>query len=149
MDKLPVSADFRTPSSSRMLPWGRRYVNSDIFLDRMDRLNVRRNDGRAGAIDSAPQHADAGLLRESEALDSAWRFEIATLQVQKRLNTPEADAIAEAARVASAQIARRIDAAKAVTLDGLQAKARAILWSRHGEPLEDERLEDDGADQQD
>jgi hypothetical protein len=149
MDKLPVSADFRTPSSSRLLPLGRRYVNPDIFLDRMDRLNARRNDGRVGAINSAPQHADAGLLRECEALDSAWRYEVATLLVQKRLNTPEADAIAEAARAASAQIARRIDAAKAVTLDGLQAKARAFLWSRHGEPLEDEGFEDAGADRQD
>jgi hypothetical protein len=148
MDKFSVSADFRTPSSSRLLPLGRRYVNPDAFLDRMDRLNVRRRDGRLGAINSAPQHADAALLFECEALDSAWRYEVATLLVQKRLNTPEADAIAEAARAASAQIARRIDAAKAITLDGLQAKARALLWSRHGEPMDDEGFED-GADQQD
>jgi hypothetical protein len=147
MDKFSVSANFRTPSSSRLLPLGRRYVNPDVFLDRMDRLNARRQDGRAGAIDSAPQHPDAALLRECEALDSAWRYEVATVLVQKRLNTPEADAIAEAARAASAQIARRIEAARAVTLDGLKAKAQAILWSRHGEPLEDESLEGGGADQ--
>jgi hypothetical protein len=144
MDKFSVSVDFRTPSSSRSLPLGRRYVNPDAFLDRMDRLNARRQDGRSNAINSAPQHPDAGLLHECEALDSAWRYEVATLLVQKRLNTPEADAIAEAARAASAQIARRIEAARAMTLDGLKAKTRAILWSRHGEPLEDESSEGAG-----
>jgi hypothetical protein len=101
MDKFSVSVDFRTPSSSRSLPLGRRYVNPDAFLDRMDRLNARRQDGRSNAINSAPQHPDAGLLHECEALDSAWRYEVATLLVQKRLNTPEADAIAEAARAAT------------------------------------------------
>ena len=77
MDKFSVSVDFRTPSSSRSLPLGRRYVNPDAFLDRMDRLNARRADGRSGAINSAPQHPDAALLRECEALDSAWRYEVA------------------------------------------------------------------------
>ena len=148
MDKFSVSVDFRTPSSSRSLPLGRRYVNPDAFLDRMDRLNARRQDGRSSAINSAPQHPDAGLLHECEALDSAWRYEVATLLVQKRLNTPEADAIAEAARAASAQIARRIEAARAMTLDGLKAKARAILWSRHGEPLEVESSEGGRAGQE-
>ena len=82
------------------------------------------------------------LLREGAALDDAWRYEVATLIVQKRLNTPEADAIAEAARAATADIARRIEAAEAMTLDGLKVRARAMLWSRHGEPLEEEGLDE-------
>jgi hypothetical protein len=141
MDKFSVSMDFRGSSSSRLPLSLRRYVNPDAFLDRMERLNARRIGGR-GAISSAPQHPDAVLLREGAALDDAWRYEVATLIVQKRLNTPEADAIAEAARAATADIARRIEAAEAMTLDGLKVRARAMLWSRHGEPLEEEGLDE-------
>ena len=53
----------------------------------------------------------------------------------KRLNTPEADAMARSARAATARVAGRIEAARAITLDGPQVKARAILWRRNGEPL--------------
>ncbi|HYA73548.1 MAG TPA: hypothetical protein VEF36_10380, partial [Roseiarcus sp.] len=33
------------------------------------------------------------------------------------------------------RVAARIEAARAITLDGLKVKARAILWRRNGEPL--------------
>ena len=85
---------------------------------------------------SAPQHLDARLLEDGEALEAAWGYEIATLILMKRLRTPEADAAAKAARAATALIVDRIEAANAMTLDGLKVKARAVLWTRDGEPRE-------------
>lgn len=146
MHKFSISADFRGPSSSRSAALSHINVNPDAFLDRMERITVRRVGARS-AVASPPQHPDAKLLLDREALDTAWRYEVATLIVQKRLNSPEADAIAHAARAATAQIAARIEAARAVTLDGLKAKARAFLWSRHGEPLEGYDFEDGAADE--
>ena len=72
----------------------------------MERLNQRRNLALAGAVTSAPQHPDAMLLWEGEALDDAWRFEVAALIIQKRLSTTETDAIAQAAHAATAAIAK-------------------------------------------
>ena len=82
-----------------------------------------------------PQHLDARLLEDGEALEIAWGYEITTLIAKKRLKTPEADAVANEARAAAALVVARIEAAKALTLDGLKVKARAILWTRNGEPL--------------
>ena len=84
---------------------------------------------------SPPQRLDAKLLREGEDFEAAWAYEVATLIAMKRLNTPEADAMAKSARAATARVAARIEAARAITLDGLKVKARAILWRRNGEPL--------------
>jgi hypothetical protein len=108
----------------------------------MERLNTRRDAARTDAARPAPQHLDAKLLKELAALDKAWTYEVAASFVANRLNTAEADEIATAARVASAVIARRIEVATALTLDGLKVKARAALWRRHGEPLEAESLDD-------
>jgi hypothetical protein len=108
----------------------------------MERLNARRDAARTDAARPAPQHLDARLLNECEALDKAWTYEVAASYVANRLKTAEADEIAKAARAASAMIARRIEAATALTLDGLKVKARAALWRRHGEPLEADRPDD-------
>ncbi|HYA73547.1 MAG TPA: hypothetical protein VEF36_10375 [Roseiarcus sp.] len=84
---------------------------------------------------SPPQHLDARLLEDGEALEIAWAYEITMLIAKKRLRTPEADALANEARAAAALVVSRIEAANALTLDGLKVKARAILWTRNGEPL--------------
>ncbi len=83
---------------------------------------------------SPPRRLDAKLLREGEDFEAAWAYEVATLIAMKRLNTPEADAIARSARAATARVAARIEAARAITLDGLKVKARAICGA-DGEPL--------------
>ncbi len=53
----------------------------------------------------------------------------------KRSDTPEARFAARRARATTARLATRIETARAVSLDGLKVKARAILWRRNGEPL--------------
>jgi hypothetical protein len=105
----------------------------------MERLSAMRGDTSAKP---APQYSDAKLVREREALESAWRYEVAALMVMKRLNTVEAAAIAKAARAATAMVVKRIETARAMTLEGLNVKARAILWRRHGEPLEADARDD-------
>ncbi len=84
---------------------------------------------------SAPRRLDARLLKVGEDFEAAWAYEVASLIALKRLATPEADALARSARQATARIAAKIEAARALTLDGLKVKARAILWRRNGEPL--------------
>ncbi|MGO9343989.1 MAG: hypothetical protein ACLP6E_15970, partial [Acidimicrobiales bacterium] len=56
--------------------------------------------------------------------------------------TPESEAIAKTARAATEAIVATIEATRAVTLAGLKVKARAILWRRHGEPLEESCIGD-------
>jgi len=68
-------------------------------------------------------------------LDDNWSRELTALIEMKRERTPEAVAAAEITRAATARIVLRIEAAKAMTFDGLKVKARAALWRRHGEPL--------------
>jgi hypothetical protein len=143
MINLSVSADFRArqsvkpPSSS----YGR--VNQEAFLRRMERMNTKHQRPPSDAIKSARPHLDAKLLEARVALDSAWSYEVAALMVMKRLNTPEAAAIAQAARAASTFVAERIMRTPARTLDGLRVKARADLWRRHGEPVGDLQETDD------
>jgi hypothetical protein len=144
MTNLTVSADFRAKQSVKLPPSSHPRINQDAFLRRMERLNTKRQPAaRSGAIKSAPQHLDAKLMKAGAALETAWSYEIAALMVMKRLNTPEAASIAEAARAASAVVAKRIEMTSAMTLDGLQVKARAGLWRRHGEPLGDPQETDD------
>jgi len=142
MTKLSVSTEYDRQSSERFPASNRQRVNQDAFLRRMEWLNTRRDVGRTNVAKLASQHLDAKLLKEREALDKAWIYEVAASFVAKRLNTAEADEIAKSARAASAEIARRIEAATALTLDGLKVKARAGLWRRHGEPLGSDSLDD-------
>jgi hypothetical protein len=143
MTNITVAADFQGRPSLQLPPSNHQPVNPDAFLRRMERLNARRNDSRTGAVNSAPQHPDAGLLKERDALNVAWAYEVNALILTKRFETPESDALARTARAATAAIARRFEATKALTLDGLQAKAWASLWSRHGEPLATDILDDE------
>jgi hypothetical protein len=107
-------------------------------LKRMKRLDARREKAKAEALAPRPQVSDAELLREGEALENAWRFEVAALMVLRRLNTPEVAAVAERARAVTQAVVERIEAARAISPAGREVKARAVLWRRNGEPLEDE-----------
>jgi hypothetical protein len=148
MTKVSISAEFRSQSSLQFpFPDGQHF-NHDAFLRRMERLNARRENSRTGAAKLGPQYSEGKLLREGKALETAWHFEVASLMVMKRLNTAEADAIAKAARAATAAIVRRIERARAMTPDGLKVKLRAILWRRDGEPFETEGFEDATFDDQ-
>src|SRR5450631_2608759 len=127
MTKFAFASDYDRPSLLQPPSNGRR-INQDAFSRRMERLTSRRKDGRCAAMRTTPQHLDAMLLRETDALETAWRYEVAALIVQKKLRTPEADAIATTARTATALVVRRIEATRARTLDGLKVQARAALW---------------------
>ncbi len=135
MTKLSISTDSECRGSSELQARNHRYFDLDALFGRLERFEARRNCGRNGAVTSPPRRLDAKLLREGEDFEAAWAYEIATLIAMKRLNTPEADAMARSARAATARVAGRIEAARAITLDGLKVKARAILWRRNGEPL--------------
>jgi hypothetical protein len=138
MGKVAISAEFRSRPSLQFPFPGGEHLNQDAFLKRMERLNARREKAKGAVPVPAPQVSDAELLKEGEALENAWRFEVAALMVMRRLNTPEVAAVAERARAVTEAVVERIEAAPALTPTGLEVKARAILWRRDGEPLEDE-----------
>jgi hypothetical protein len=138
MSKLSISAEFRSRSSLRFPFPGGEHLNQDAFLKRMERLDARRQKARTTVLPPALQCPDAALLKDGEALESAWRFEVAALMVTRRLNTPDAEAVVQRARAATEAVVERIEATKAVSPAGLEVKARAILWRRDGEPLEEE-----------
>jgi hypothetical protein len=138
MSKVSISAEFRSRPSLQFPFPGGEHINQDAFLKRMKRLDARREKAKAEALAPTPQVSDAELLREGEALENAWRFEVAALMVLRRLNTSEVAAVAERARAVTQAVVERIEAARALTPAGLEVKARAILWRRDGEPLEDE-----------
>jgi hypothetical protein len=140
MSKVSISAEFRSRSSLRFPFPGGEHLNQYAFLKRMERLDARRQKAKTTVLPPALQYPDAALLKDGEALESAWRFEVAALMVTRRLNTPEAAAVAQRARAATEAVVERIEATKVATLEGLEVKARAILWRRDGEPLEGEGL---------
>jgi hypothetical protein len=135
MSALSITVDYQRRPSSKITAHSRQEFNRGAYFRRMEQFDARRNGARTGAVTAPPQHLDARLLEDGEALEIAWGYEITTLIAKKRLKTPEADAVANEARAAAALVVARIEAAKALTLDGLKVKARAILWTRNGEPL--------------
>jgi hypothetical protein len=140
MSKVAISAEFRSRPALRFPFPGGEHLNHEAFLKRMERLDARRDRTRPAPVAPAPQVSDAELLRDGEALENAWRFEIAALMVTRRLNTADAAAVVQRARAATEAVVERIEATKAATLEGLEVKARAILWRRDGEPLEEQGL---------
>jgi hypothetical protein len=135
MSEFAIAIDYQRRPSSKFTAHGRQPFNHLAGFGRMEALDAGRNGARAGALTSPPRHLDAKLVEDGEALEAAWADEITTLIAKKRLRTPEAEAAASAARSACALIVARIERANALTLDGLKVKARAILWTRNGEPL--------------
>ena len=142
MSKFAVAPGFQTTRPLHFLHPVSRQVNQDALLLRIERLTAR---SKSAAVKAPPQHPDANLLRDCEALNEAWNYELMALIVAKRLKTAEAEAIATAAHEATASVVERIETARAVTLDGLKVKARALLWRRNGEPLDHESCEDEEA----
>lgn len=135
MSVFSVAMDYERRPSSRIIANGHKQINRGAQLRRWEQFDTKRNGARIGAVTSPPQHLDARLLEDGEALEIAWGYEITTLIAKKRLKTPEAEAVANEARAAAALVVGRIEAASALTLDGLKVKARALLWTRNGEPL--------------
>lgn len=112
-----------------------RYFDLGTLFGRVERLEARRRRCAPSAVMAPPRALDAALLEQGRAFERAWANEVATLIALKRNDTPEARFAARRARAASERLATRIELARAVSLDGLKVKARAILWRRNGEPL--------------
>ncbi len=145
MTKFTISAAFESFRSLKPSGYSRQLFNQQVLSRRMDRLGARRLGGRIGAVASPPQHLDARLLEDGQALEVAWNFELKALVASRRLKTPEAQAAAKAARSATAAIVVRVETARALTLDGLKVQARAVSWRRDGEPLGPELPDEQGA----
>jgi hypothetical protein len=112
-----------------------RYFDLGTLFGRVERFEARRKRYAPSAVMAPPRALDAALLEHGGAFERAWADEIATLIALKRSDTPEARFAARRARTTTARLATRIETARAVSLDGLKVKARAILWRRNGEPL--------------
>jgi hypothetical protein len=112
-----------------------RYFDLGTLFGRVERLEERRRRYAPSPVMTPPRALDAALLELGRAFERAWDKEIATMIALKRNDMPEARFAARRARAASARLAERIEMARAVSLDGLKVKARAILWRRNGEPL--------------
>ena len=112
-----------------------RYFDLGTLFGRVERREARGRRYAPNAIIARPRALDAALLRRGGAFERAWAEEVAALIVLKRSDTPQTRLAARRARATTARLAERIESAHAVSLAGLQVKARAILWRRHGEPL--------------
>ncbi len=112
-----------------------RYFDLGTLFGRVERIEARRKRYAPSAVMARPRALDAALLEQGGAFERAWAKEIATLIALKRNDTPEARFAARRARATTERLAERIETARAVSLDGLKVKARAILWRRNGEPL--------------
>lgn len=112
-----------------------RYFDLGALFGRVERLEARRRLYAPSAVMAPPRALDAALLEQGRAFERAWAKEVAALIAVKRNDTPEARFAARRARSACERLATRIELARAVSLDGLKVKARAILWRRNGEPL--------------
>jgi len=81
----------------------------------------------ASSMDAAnpPRHPDAELLALRETLETAWA-------VERRIDArPANDDEVNAAVDATSEIAERIAALPATTLEGLRVKALAVMWCGH------------------
>jgi hypothetical protein len=107
----------------------------------MDRFGPRRDGARSAPLDSSPQPLDAHLLADGEALEAAWQAELRAM-IAARRGGAQAVAAARAVRAECAAIVARIEATRALTLDGLKVKARAESWRRDGAPLTQAVAED-------
>ena len=116
--------------------------NHELLQRRMDRFGPRRDAALRAPLESPPQPLDARLLADGEALEAAWQAELRAMIAARRGG---AETLA-AARAESEAIVARIEAARALTLDGLKVKARAESWRRDGAPIAataaDDQLDD-------
>jgi len=112
-----------------------RYFDLGTLFGRVERLEARRRRYAPCEVTAPPRALDAALLEQGRAFERAWAKEVSTLIALKRNDTSEARFAARRARAATERLAMRIETARAVSLDGVKVKARAILWRRNGEPL--------------
>ena len=133
-----ATASFRAsvqPAVPQSLP------SHEVLQRRIDRFGPRRDTARSAPLESPPQPLDARLLADGEALEAAWQVELRAM-IAVRRGGAQAVATAQAARSASEAIVMRIEATRALTLDGHKVKARAESWRRDGVPLKQETSED-------
>src|SRR4051812_43900775 len=85
---------------------------------------------------AAPPHPDAALLLLAGELEAVWRAEKAVFAGLRGDETDEAEAARYRAIDAASEVAERIGALPATSLDGLRIKARAASWARDGYPYD-------------
>jgi hypothetical protein len=117
----------------------------EVLQRRMDRFGPRRDIARSAPLESPPQPLDAQLLADGDALEAAWQSELRAM-IGARRGGAQAVAMARAARAESEAIVLRIEATRALTLDGHKVKARAESWRRDGAPLKPSSTEDEQDD---
>ena len=117
----------------------------EVLQRRMDSFGPRRDAARSAPLETPPQPLDARLLADGEALESAWQAELRAM-IGARRGGAQAVATARAARAESEAIVTRIEATRALTLDGHKVKARAESWRRDGAPLKPSSAEDEQDD---
>ncbi len=133
-----AAASFRAsvqPAVPRPLP------SHEVLQRRMDRFGPRRDAARSAPLEAPPQPLDARLIADGEALEAAWQAEIRAM-IAARRGGAQAVAAARTARADSEAIVTRIEATRALTLDGHKVKARAESWRRDGAPLAPAAAED-------
>ena len=128
---LAAATSFRASIRTAAAP---SLQSHELLQRRMDRFGPRRDAARSAPLESPPQPLDAHLIADGEALEAAWQAELRAM-IAARRGGAEAPAAARAARGESEAIVGRIEAARALTLDGLKVKARAESWRRDGAPL--------------
>jgi len=137
-----AATSFRT-SVQAAVP--RPLPSHEVLQRRMDSFGPRRDVARSAPLETSPQPLDARLLADGEALESAWQRELRAM-IGARRGGAQAVAMARAARAESEAIVTRIEAARALTLDGHKVKARAESWRRDGAPLKPSSTEDEQDD---
>jgi len=81
------------------------------------------------------EHPDTALLTLGEALNKAWaKWDAMATKSELADHPAELDAAYDAAYKACHELVKRIEWAKARTLDGLKVKARAVEWCCVGDP---------------
>ena len=136
---LSTATTFRAPfqpAAPRPVP------GYEVLQRRMDRLGARRDSARSAPFEAPPLPLDFHLLADGEALEAAWQGELRAM-IAARRGGAEARTAAREARAESEAIVRRIEQARALTLDGLKVKARA---ADDGENEQDESGWSDMAD---
>ena len=116
----------------------------EILQRRMERFGLSHDAARSAPLDSSPQPLDAPLLADGEALEAAWQAELRAM-IAARRGGAEALVAARAARDQCEAIIGRIEAARALTLDGLKVKTRAQSWRSDGKsaaPAADDQQDD-------
>jgi hypothetical protein len=146
MTKFTISSAFVSLQALKPSGYSRQKFNQYALSRRVDQLSMRNSGGRSGAVTSVPQHLDARLVEDGQALEAAWQVEIKMLIADKRLKTEESRSAVRTARAGSERIVRRIETARAMTMEGLKVQARAVLWRRDGEPLGPEMPDDQASD---